>query len=149
LPWPWTSDTVEQVVMNHVLEHLGETSRRYLAVWQELYRVMKNAATMQIVVPHWRHQNFDHDPTHVRKVTPFGVKMFDQMINRNWIDTGNPATPLGLQLSIDFEIVSCAYRLDSWFKGDISQADRQLDAVTDIEIVVKAHKPGRVSETNL
>jgi hypothetical protein len=142
-PWPWPSDAVEAVEMVHVLEHLGQTAAQYLAVWQELYRVMRHGAEARIVVPHWRHHCFDHDPTHVRKVTPIGVLMLDQTRNRRVLKAGGAETPLGLQLGVDFETVRCEYRLDTWYRGPREEADRQLDAVAEIEMVVRAHKPGR------
>ena len=52
--------------MKHVLEHLGRDTDTFLAIWKELYRVAAPGATVRIVVPHPRHQDFLQDPTHVR-----------------------------------------------------------------------------------
>lgn len=142
-PWPWADGSVDEVVAEHVLEHLGQTAAQYLAVWQELYRVMRHGAEARIVVPHWRHHCFDHDPTHVRKVTPIGVLMLDQTRNRQVLKAGGAETPLGLQLGVDFEMVRRDYRFDAWYHGPREDADRQLDAVAEIEMVARAHKPGR------
>src|ERR1700674_2630743 len=38
-PWPWRNDSVEEVVMSHVLEHLGATPGVFIGIMQELYRV--------------------------------------------------------------------------------------------------------------
>ena len=39
LPWPWPTDGANQVLLCHVLEHLGESRGRYLAIILELWRV--------------------------------------------------------------------------------------------------------------
>jgi len=80
-PWPWEDSSVSEIRMEHVLEHLGETSERYLAIWQELYRVGADGCEIKIVVPHWNHDNFHNDPTHKRPVTPEGIELFDQARN--------------------------------------------------------------------
>ncbi len=38
-PWPWETSSVGEVVLRHVLEHLGETTAIYFGIIKELYRV--------------------------------------------------------------------------------------------------------------
>src|SRR5947208_13026944 len=64
-PWPWEDSSVGEVVMFHVLEHLGESTATYLKIIQEIYRVCQDGAAIQITVPHPRHDDFLNDPTHV------------------------------------------------------------------------------------
>jgi hypothetical protein len=105
VPWPWPDDSVGEVVMNHVLEHLGRDTDTYLGVMKELYRVCRDGATIQIIVPHHRHDYFSNDPTHVRAVTAEGMALFSHRLNRRWAAQGIANSPLGLYLGIDFEIV--------------------------------------------
>ncbi len=132
LPWPWPEGSVEEVLLSHVLEHLGRTTELYLGILKELYRVCSNGAKITIIVPHPRHDFFLNDPTHVRPVTPEGLAHFSQKINRKWMSGGAANTPLGVYLGIDFDIVSSKHTLDEpWLgraqRGQISQAD--LDQV--------------------
>jgi SAM-dependent methyltransferase len=106
LPWPWPTDSVDEAVLSHVLEHLGAATGVYLGIFQELYRVCRNGGRVTIVVPHPRHDNFLNDPTHVRLVTETGLLMFSQAANRRWIAAGGADTPLGIYLGIDFETLS-------------------------------------------
>lgn len=111
-PWPWADNTVIEVVLHHVLEHLGETQAIYLAIFQELYRVCQPNAVVKIAVPHPRHNNFLDDPTHVRAVTAEGLALFSQRNNRLWQEQGLLNTPLGLILGVDFEIIRLTYILE-------------------------------------
>src|ERR1700724_999619 len=38
-PWPWPDDSVSEIVLCHVLEHLGQDPKVYLAIMKEMYRV--------------------------------------------------------------------------------------------------------------
>jgi hypothetical protein len=105
LPWPWPDDSVSEVLLKHVLEHLGQVPSVYLAIMQELYRVCQDGAKIRVMVPHHRHDHFYNDPTHVRAVTVDGMTLFSQRLNRQWIAQGVSNSPLGLYLGIDFELV--------------------------------------------
>jgi len=108
---PFEDSSAEEIVMVHILEHLGQTTKGYLSLWQELYRVCQDQAVIKITVPHHMHENFHHDPTHVRKVTPVGIDMFNQERNRHTIETGGSETTLGLQLGIDIRVQEAGYGL--------------------------------------
>ena len=103
-PWPWETNSVSEISLIHVLEHLGKETEVYFGIFKEMYRVCKHGAKIRIVVPHFRHQFFYDDPTHVRIVTPFGLKLFSKKLNKIWVEKGGSNTPLGLYLNIDFEL---------------------------------------------
>ena len=63
LPWPFESDSADEIVLCHVLEHLGETSAIYLKIIQELYRVSQHSARISITVPHPRPDDFTNHPS--------------------------------------------------------------------------------------
>jgi hypothetical protein len=104
VPWPWPDDSVSEVEMRHVLEHLGRDAAVYLGIMKELYRVCHDGATIRVVVPHHRHDHFCNDPTHVRAVTADGMSLFSQRLNREWMASGISNSPLGVYLGIDFEL---------------------------------------------
>jgi hypothetical protein len=117
VPWPWPNDSVSEILLKHVMEHLGRDPKTYLEIMQELYRVCEDGATIRIVVPHHRHDYFFSDPTHVRAVTADGMSLFSQRLNRHWMAQGFSHSPLGIYLGIDFETV--AVKLEPsrlWFK---------------------------------
>ncbi len=111
-PWPWEDNSIKEVRLSHVLEHLGQMTSVYLRIIKELYRICSPDAEIYIDVPHPRHDDFLHDPTHVRIVTPQGMDLFSKSKNREWIKGRYANSPLGLYLNVDFEIADVKYILD-------------------------------------
>ncbi|QUY41764.1 hypothetical protein [Acaryochloris marina] len=108
-PYPWEDNSVSEIELHHVLEHLGQQTDVYLKIIQELYRVCQPKATVHITVPHHRSDRFFHDPTHVRPITPVGLSMFSKRLNREWQESGKAFTLLALYLDVDFELTHCSY----------------------------------------
>jgi SAM-dependent methyltransferase len=152
LPWPWPDDSVEEVILSHVLEHIGRDTDTYLGVVRELWRVCRHGARIHIAVPHPRHDNFLDDPTHVRAITPDGLRLFSQRLNREWAEQGAANTPLGLYLGVDFEVESVRFDVDEpWYgqalRGEITEhelaaaAARYYNVVSQIRITLRVEKP--------
>lgn len=97
--WPFPNNTFKKVYCKNVLEHLGDG---YLYAMQELYRVCKNKAIIYITTPHHLHNCFFDDPNHKRPITHGGLVLFDQKINKEYIENGYSNSTLGLDLEIDF-----------------------------------------------
>lgn len=150
-PWPWEDNSVLEVMLHHVLEHLGESTAVYLRIIKELYRICKAGAKIQIIVPHPRHDDFLNDPTHVRVVTPDGLLLFSKKKNIEWINGGHANSPLGLYLDVDLEIESMNYVLDPVWAEKlnkreiteeyVNQAFRNFNnVVKEIKMVLKVVK---------
>lgn len=104
VPWIWQDNSVEEVVFNHCLEHIGQQSKVFLAMIKELYRVCKNNAVIEINVPHPRHDTFINDPTHVRIISPSLLALFDRKLNDEWQQKGISNSPFAHYLGVDFVI---------------------------------------------
>jgi hypothetical protein len=116
-PWPWPDNAVSEIVLYHVLEHLGQEPGVFLGIMKEMYRVCQANARVLIAVPHFRHDFFFSDPTHVRAITPEGLALFSQRINREWLAQGKSNSPLGLYLNVDFELVATTLKPGAhWFR---------------------------------
>ena len=48
-PWPWADNTIDQVWVKDVLEHLPNT----IAVMEELHRITEPGEKVYIAVPYW------------------------------------------------------------------------------------------------
>jgi predicted SAM-dependent methyltransferase len=104
--FPFSDNSVEVVVAHHVLEHLGEG---YFHCLKELYRVCKHGATIDIRVPHYRHDYFYDDPTHRRPITVGGLLLFSKKHNRLCKEQQAASSRLGDYFDVDFEIVDWDY----------------------------------------
>lgn len=102
--WPWDDQSIEEVQMHHVLEHIGQSPRGFIWIFQHLYRVMKPGGLLHIRVPHPWSDDFYGDPTHVRAITPHALQLFSKKLNQNAIDNGWSNSPLALQYDVDFEL---------------------------------------------
>jgi hypothetical protein len=115
-PYPWEDNSIEEINMEHVLEHLGQTYDVYVGILKELYRICDNGAIIHIVVPHPRHRDFIGDPTHVRMITPEGLQLFDKEQNQHCIDNNYANSPLGIANDVNFKIIGVSYDLDDKYK---------------------------------
>ncbi len=154
LPWPWPDSSVDEMRFDHVMEHLGKDPKTYLGIWREIWRVAKPDAKIFVTVPHWRHDNFVHDPTHVRAVTPIGIAMFDQTRNIEFAKWGGQETKLGLMNHIDFALEKLEYVFVSEIQnalasGALSQEkaqsllDHENNVCLEVKMLARAVKPGR------
>jgi len=149
-PWPFESNSVDEVLLNHVLEHLGQTTHIYLQIIRELYRICRPRAKIIINCPHPRHDSYLCDPTHVRPIIAESFQLFSRAKNEEWIQKGKSNTPLALHLGVDFEITRVNHQLEArWLqkleKDEISNTemleiiDAQFNVIkqTTVELVVQ------------
>ena len=150
-PWPWHDNSVELIVLNHCLEHLGVIAPLYFRIFQEIYRICAPDAKIYIAVPHPRHDDFINDPTHVRIVTPNSLRLFSKDMNRKWKIEKCANSPLGLFLNVDFDLVEYTFTLDPEWQNRVVKrecSDSELheairkynNVVKEIRIVLKVVK---------
>lgn len=150
-PWPWKNDNVEEIKMIHALEHLGESTEVFLKIIKELYRVCMPNATIHIVVPHPRHDDFMNDPTHVRAITPEILDLFSKSKNEECVRSGYSTSPLALYLDVDFEILKANYVPVKYWEDKIAMKEatevdiyeamkKHNNVMTEIQITLKVLK---------
>ena len=151
-PWSIPDDSADEVLLSHVLEHLGGHSDVFLNVMKEIYRISKAGAKIVIRVPDPRHDDYFSDPTHQRPVIPSLFHPLDLALNENWQSRGLPGTPLAKYLKLDFAPASVTQYLDerwlsAWNAGTINDealavaARGSNNVVQWSEIVLEAKKP--------
>ncbi|MEM1133992.1 MAG: hypothetical protein AAGH53_13755 [Pseudomonadota bacterium] len=128
-PWPWEDDSVDEIRMSHVLEHLGQAPEVYLKIMCEIYRICVADAVIHITVPHHRHDNFHSDPTHVRAVTPLGLALFDKQQCEAWIEQGYSNTPLAIYCGVDFVTEEVIRDLDPAWQKQLEEGSVDAAAV--------------------
>lgn len=103
-PWPWADDSVDEILLIHVLEHLGQDKNVFLRIIQEIYRVCRDGAVIRIKVPHPRSDDYLSDPTHVRPINIPLLALFSRSNNLLWKSGGYANSTLALYLDVDLEI---------------------------------------------
>jgi len=111
-PWPVKDNSVDEVLANHVIEHLQDT----VGTMKELYRICKGGASIQINVPHWASDDQVNDPTHVRAITPEMMALFSKGTCEQYQKLGAANTPLALMHHVDFTLEKIDMALDERFQ---------------------------------
>ena len=122
-PWPWPDASANEILLSHVLEHLGQAPETFIGIMKELWRVCRPGACVRVVVPDPRHETFLADPTHVRPVILDTLALFSQAFNRQTMADGAANTPLGLMHGIDFDIASHETVYDEPWRGRLDRKE--------------------------
>lgn len=151
-PWPLQTNEFEYILLKHVLEHVGAEFEVFKRVMQELHRVATSGATIEIHVPHFRHDTWWSDPTHVRAFTPLTFQMMSRRMNDQWIEKRANYTMLAYLMNIDFELESAVQVYDPawWAKvqdGHLSannlraMGSQQWGVVKELQVKLRVIKP--------
>ena len=70
---PLQSECADLVYMSHVIEHVSN----FIGLMEEVYRVCKPDAAVEIVVPYYTSRGAFRDPTHVRYITEDTFQYFE------------------------------------------------------------------------
>lgn len=69
-PWPFPPDHFERVICNHIVEHVADM----VGFMQEVHRIARRQAHVEIVTPHFSNRFSFTDPTHRRHLS---LRSFD------------------------------------------------------------------------
>lgn len=143
-PWLFDDDSIEEIVMNHSLEHMGASVEIFLGIIKEIYRISKNNCLIKIAVPHPRSNAFEGDPSHVRKVTPQILSLFSLKNNIDWGKKGAANTPFSIYLKVDFEMKKITNYLLPYWQNELqsrkrTNADINFAAETYFNVIDQIH----------
>jgi predicted SAM-dependent methyltransferase len=111
-PWPFESDSVDHMVLSHVLEHLGQSPKIFIEVMKEIYRIAKHNSLIYVDVPCPKSKYYINDPTHVRPITPALFNIFNKKLNEHWMSLSSPNSLLAIENNINFEILEIELIVD-------------------------------------
>ncbi len=61
-PWPFADSTFDRIICKHIIEHVADM----LGFMEEVYRIARVGAMVEIVTPHFSNRYSFTDPTHLR-----------------------------------------------------------------------------------
>ncbi|PYP82574.1 MAG: methyltransferase type 11 [Blastocatellia bacterium AA13] len=72
LPYPFDDDRFDQIVGNHVIEHVNNP----MGVMCELHRITRHGGLIKLLVPHWTNPDFASDLTHRNHLNSYSFRTF-------------------------------------------------------------------------
>src|SRR4051812_22548311 len=75
IPWPFADNSFTEVRAYDVIEHLESV----LATMEEIHRICRPGASVQITVPHFSSGNAYTDPTHKQFFSAFSMDYFTEV----------------------------------------------------------------------
>jgi len=76
-PWPWSDDSIDEILANDLLEHLDN----FLPAMEEIYRILKPGGLVKLSVPYWNSCSRYIDPTHKMGFHEDTFKFFDPVFH--------------------------------------------------------------------
>lgn len=139
--WPFDDDTVDEAFSSHVVEHaypVGGPRDGLIHFMNELHRVCRHDATVEIVHPYGLSKRAFQDPTHCRYLNEHTWPYFSLEARRQMKVDHYPITA-------DFELTGLA---NGWFPGyelrndavRTEHAQHYWDVVTDLAVTLRAIK---------
>ena len=138
-PYPFEDNSINEILLSHVLEHIGQNPDIFNSIIKEFYRICVHGAKIDIRVPHPRHDDFIADPTHVRPITVLGLQLYNKDLNKKWELSGAANTPMGIIHNVDFRIKHVTHVLDKKYINLLKSEKIQKDEIEDL-----AHKYNNV-----
>ena len=71
-PWPLSDNQFDRIVCKHIVEHIVD----FVRFVEEVHRVAKPGAFVEIVTPHFSNRYSYTDPTHLRHLSLFAFDYF-------------------------------------------------------------------------
>jgi SAM-dependent methyltransferase len=112
IPWPFESNSADNIALSHVLEHLGQAPSTFIQIMKELYRIAKDGCFIHIDVPCPKSRYYLSDPTHVRPITPDLFDLFDKKQNKFNARNNSAISQLGIEHDVEFEVVQVDLAVD-------------------------------------
>lgn len=111
---PFPDNSVDEVRAHHILEHIGDN---FIPLIQDIYRVCKHNALIDIKVPHHQHEFYFADPTHKRPITVQMLSTFSKKNNKQGFESNGSYSGFAFKYGVDFELIHYQF-IDDPFYAD-------------------------------
>ena len=125
-PYPFKNDSVNEILLSHVLEHIGQQPDTFINIIKELYRICTNNA-LKIINVLFNTWGFSIRSKTCSTNNCSWIKSFDQKLKRDWQKIGPANSALVLIHDLNFNIEKYEYLLDENIvsKRDIGELNDQ------------------------
>jgi ubiquinone/menaquinone biosynthesis C-methylase UbiE len=94
IPWPFKTDSVDEVFCSHYIEHTDD----FIKFMNEVYRILKVGAKCTVIAPYYSSMRAWMDPTHKRAISEQSFLY----VNKGWRDANQLDHCLGATCDFDF-----------------------------------------------
>lgn len=108
---PFENNSVEEIKAYHIFEHINN----FIPLMQEIYRVCKHGAIIDIIAPHHNHEVYYGDPTHVRPITVNGMILFSKKHCLEHKEQHDSSSGIALKYNVDFEMLNYEFDYDNFY----------------------------------
>lgn len=154
-PWDFKDNEFDHIVAKDILEHLGDTSKDFIEVIKEMYRISTNGAIWEVQSPHWRCDTAIDDPDHKRLITMGMFNLFNKSMLIKKLENDGSDSPLAFEHGVDIEICDMHFDyISPWAErvknNDISEEEltHALNHYNNVasctKYLIQVHKPGRI-----
>lgn len=127
--WPFDDNRFDHVLLKHVLEHVGKDFTDFAQIMRNLHRITSPGGIIEIHVPHYRHETYWSDPTHVRAFTALTFRMMSKRQNNEWIANRANYTMLAYVMDVDFELKSAIQVYDNTYVTQMNEGKLSKEEV--------------------
>lgn len=132
---PFKTDSVDLIWLRHVIEHVQDM----IGLMEEIYRISRHGAAIEVVVPYYASRGAFRDPTHVRFITEDTFQYFE------------PPTDYGICTNFRIERIRYDVRKPfRWLPPYLQKRCRRYlwNVVDNMEVTLRVIKPGIMVEPN-
>lgn len=133
-PWPIESDSAEDIVCSHYVEHTPDLMK----FMDEVYRILKPGGKIKVIAPYYTSIRCWQDPTHKRAISDATFLYF----NKGWRET-NKLDHYPIHCDFDF---TYGYDMNAQWASRAEEArnfaiTHYWNIVNDIHVVLTSRKP--------
>ena len=133
-PWPIESESAEDIVCNHYIEHTTDL----MQFMNEVYRILKPGGKIKIIAPYYTSIRCWQDPTHKRAISDATFLYF----NKGWREV-NKLDHYDIKSDFDF---TYGYDMNALWAGRAEEArnfaiTHYWNIVNDIHVVLTKREP--------
>lgn len=122
---PFPDNSVDEVKAHHILEHIGDN---FIPLIQDIYRVCKHNAIVDIRVPHHLHEFYFADPTHKRPITVQMLSTFSKTNNKRDFESNGSYSGFAFKYNVDFEMIHYDFEYDPFYLEMIQNVKNKKNA---------------------
>jgi hypothetical protein len=158
-PWPWEDNSVDNIILENILQYIDLREDNFIKVIRELYRISKNGSSWYVTIPD--NQNLQKkDPDYLNEINYNTFYMFDKIGLFKLIEEENLIFKEMFLEEIDISIEKfkknpsefmSVYSKRNGVEGEqkFLMENNFLNTIDNMTLQIRVHKPMRMSNKKI